>query len=194
MPASQSQFLEMSSYQKYSLSKNIYPICWLRQWNQTHRTGLSQIYCCYGWTLWWKCLSFLPQTKMRPEISDEAKVSSEIFHLFLNFRWNYFRSPIFHFTLVRTLFHQILLKLGPDGRVLDHEVALLLQDVHEGQTWTKIFGKCWQKYLAPSRGPQVGRSAPGVGGRDMREQFTLFSAIICITVFLHPDLIHQHCQ
>ena len=40
----------------------------------------------------------------------------------------------------------------------------------------------------PSRGPQVGRSDPGLGGRDIREQLTLFSAIICITVFRQPDL------
>lgn len=40
----------------------------------------------------------------------------------------------------------------------------------------------------PSRGPQVGRSDPGLGGSDIREQLTLFSAIICITVFRQPDL------
>ena len=40
----------------------------------------------------------------------------------------------------------------------------------------------------PSKGPQVGKFVPGLDGNDIKEQLTLFSAIICITVFRQPDL------
>ena len=43
----------------------------------------------------------------------------------------------------------------------------------------------------PSRGPQKGRSVPGLAGRERRLQLTLFSAIICITVFRQPALVYE---
>ena len=43
----------------------------------------------------------------------------------------------------------------------------------------------------PSRGPQKGRSAPGLAGKERRLQFTDFSAIICITVFRQPARVYD---
>ena len=64
----------------------------------------------------------------------------------------------------------------------------------------RIFGFWWTRspcslrmYMRarPSRGPQKGRSVPGLAGRERRLQLTLFSAIICITVFRQPALVYE---